>query len=152
MIAGRAGSSTTFAVDRPIRETRLNASLIAGAATVAATVAVALASDPWPLIVMLLIAPVVEEAAFRAGLQEWLLRHGARPALANVVTALVFALGHCLLRGVSVISLAVAGPALLLGWVYGRHRSLRVCIALHMLMNLIWATAGPGLMAYPSVL
>lgn len=149
MIVYRAGSSALPAIDPPVRELRVNASAIAGVVTLAATVAVAVSSDPWQMIVMVLIAPIVEEAAFRAGLQEWLLRHRFLQAPANIATAAAFVVGHCLLRGLSVTSLAVAGPALLLGWVYGRYRSLRLCIALHMLMNLIWTTTGQWLASAP---
>jgi membrane protease YdiL (CAAX protease family) len=152
MIACRAGSSTLPAVDPRMHDMRLGGSAIVGAATLAAIAVVALSSDPWQRAVMLLIAPVLEEAAFRAGLQEWLLRQRRAPALANLATAGAFVLGHCLLRGLSATSLAVAGPALLLGWVYGRYRSLRLCIALHMLMNLIWLAPSHWLMSYPPAL
>ena len=143
----RAVSSALPAIDPPVRELRVNASAFAGAAMLAATAAVAVSSDPWRMIVMVLMAPIVEEAVFRAGLQEWLLRR-CRPAFANAASATAFVLAHCLLRGPSVISLAVAGPALVLGWVYGRYRSLRLCIALHMLMNLVWATTGQWLASF----
>jgi membrane protease YdiL (CAAX protease family) len=95
--------------------------------------------------VLLVVAPVLEEAVFRAGLQEALLRRPAlAPWLANGLTALVFGLAHALLRG-SAGALAVALPALLIGVVYARWRRLRWCVALHALMNAMWLTTLQGM-------
>ena len=49
--------------------------------------------------VLLVVAPLLEEAVFRAGLQDFLLRR-TRPAWrANLLTALAFGLAHAALRG-----------------------------------------------------
>lgn len=92
--------------------------------------------------VLLLVAPLIEEALFRAGMQECLLRHRLSPWCANLTTALAFTLAHCVWRGVELVSVAVLIPALVLGWTYSRFRSLRLCIALHMLMNIVWVESG----------
>jgi len=50
----------------------------------------------------------------------------------------LFVVAHCLSRGVDLATLGVAFPSLALGWLYGRYRCLRLCIATHMLMNILW--------------
>lgn len=95
--------------------------------------------DAWPAIVSLIIAPVAEEALFRAGVQDWLLHRHWRGWPANLTSSLLFVLAHCLSRGgVDLVTLAVAFPSLALGWLYGRYRCLRLCVATHMLMNVAW--------------
>jgi hypothetical protein len=96
--------------------------------------------------VLLLLTPLVEEAVFRAGLQEALLLRWNAPRLANLATALVFGLAHVVARG-DPGAFVVVLPALLLGAVYGRWRRLRWCVALHAAMNGVWlaaALAGPA--------
>jgi membrane protease YdiL (CAAX protease family) len=96
---------------------------------------------------LLMLAPLVEEAIFRAGLQEAMLRHGRSPALSNGVTACAFALAHVVVRADAAAALVML-PALLIGIVYGARRRLRECVALHAAMNalwLLWTLAGsPG--------
>jgi membrane protease YdiL (CAAX protease family) len=87
--------------------------------------------------VLLVLAPVLEEAVFRAGLQDALLRRWNAPLAANVVTALAFGLVHAAVRG-DAAGFAVAAPALLIGAVYARWRQLRLCVALHAVMNALW--------------
>jgi membrane protease YdiL (CAAX protease family) len=90
------------------------------------------------LFVVLVAAPVVEEAVFRAGLQELLLLRGWHEAVANLATAAVFVLAHALTQTLRPLhALGVAGSALLLGWLYGRTRRLRLCIAAHAGMNAV---------------
>jgi membrane protease YdiL (CAAX protease family) len=92
--------------------------------------------------VLLLISPVVEEAVFRVGLQDWLMRlWPSKAMLANVLTALAFATAHVALRG-DAIAFAVVLPALLLGEVYRRWNRLGYCIGLHIAMNAAWLTFG----------
>jgi membrane protease YdiL (CAAX protease family) len=92
--------------------------------------------------VLLLISPVIEEAAFRAGLQESLMRRWPGKAMvANVVTALAFAAAHIALRG-DARAIAVVLPALLLGDVYRRWHRLGYCIGLHVAMNAVWLAIG----------
>jgi membrane protease YdiL (CAAX protease family) len=89
----------------------------------------------------LVLAPLAEEAVFRAGVQEALLRHRTAPWTANVMTALMFGLAHAALRG-DWGGLAVAAPALLIGAMYGRWRRLRLCVGLHAAMNALWLAWG----------
>ena len=113
--------------------TALAALALAGGAAFATA-----AATPWPLVVALIIAPVLEEMVFRAGLHDGLLHDGAAPWLANLLTALAFAVAHMLLLGASAQTALVVLPALLIGAAYNHWRRLRVCIALHMSMNALW--------------
>jgi membrane protease YdiL (CAAX protease family) len=89
------------------------------------------------VVVLLLLSPLIEEAVFRAGLQEWLLRRGLAANRANLSTALMFGGLHALVR-LQWMAFAVALPALLLGSVYGRWRLLRWCVLIHAGMNGAW--------------
>lgn len=93
---------------------------------------------PWPLLVVLFIAPALEETVFRAGLHDGLLHAGAAPWLANLSTALAFTAAHVALLGASAQTMLMLLPALLIGSAYNRWRRLRFCIALHMAMNALW--------------
>lgn len=98
----------------------------------------------WPgpaWLTMVLLYPVLEELAFRGGLQQWL---WSRPlwrrdwcgiSAANGVTALVFALAHVPLQGPAWAA-AVVLPGLAFGYCWERG-GLRPAIALH-----IWYNAG----------
>lgn len=101
------------------------------------------------LLVLLVLAPLLEEAVFRAGLQEAMLRRwSTRPWLANGVTAAAFGLAHASVRD-DAAALAVALPALLIGQVYQRTGRLRLCVALHAALNVAWlgwSAAGPTLL------
>lgn len=92
--------------------------------------------------VLLLAAPLLEEAVFRAGLHEALLRHGRGLLLANGLTALAFGAAHVAARG-DASAFAVALPALAIGLVYERTRRLRWCVLLHAAMNAVWLAAMP---------
>lgn len=91
------------------------------------------------LLVLLVAAPILEEAVFRAGIQEALLRLPTAPWCANVTTAVLFGLAHAWLRA-DVSALAVVAPALLVGWVYTRTRRLLPCVLLHSALNAAWVT------------
>lgn len=103
------------------------------------------------VLTLLLLAPLLEEAIFRAGLQEALLRRWqSHPRLANVATAAAFGLAHVVIRA-DFAAFSVALPALLIGEVYQRTGRLRLCVALHAAMNatwLAWNTAGPLLSSH----
>lgn len=99
--------------------------------------------DKLSMLAALMVAAVLEEVVFRAGLQQWLmerswgaLRVSALTA-ANAASAAVFALAHGLSRS-WLLALGVLGPALLLGWIYERRQSLATCMAVHALMNGAW--------------
>ena len=111
---------------------------------------------PAPLATLLLIAPVLEEIVFRAGLQEALERR-LRPlagaaAVANVLSACAFAAAHLAVRPGVLAGLTLI-PALLLGQLYQRQRHLAPCIALHALFNAIWllgsTSLGPASLLFP---
>lgn len=85
----------------------------------------------------LVIAPLLEEIVFRAGLHEIMLRNFRTRAAANVLTALCFALAHIAVRS-DPSSALVALPALAIGWLYERTRRVRDCVTLHAAMNLLW--------------
>jgi membrane protease YdiL (CAAX protease family) len=111
------------------------------AAALAATVA---GIVPARVLVLLVLAPLVEEVVFRLGVQDSLLRRGLVAWQANALTALAFAAAHVTVRG-DPGAIAVALPALLLGIVYGRSRRVGPCVALHAAMNaawLVWGLAG----------
>jgi membrane protease YdiL (CAAX protease family) len=93
--------------------------------------------QPGRVLVLLVLAPLAEEAIFRTGLQEALLRRGAAAWLSNVVTAVAFAAAHVLVRGDPAAAVLVV-PGLLIGALYARRRNLRDCVALHALMNAAW--------------
>lgn len=98
------------------------------------------------LAVLLVLAPLLEEAVFRAGLQEILLRRWhALPLLANAVTAAAFSLAHVIMRG-DAAAFAMMLTALVIGVIYERTRSVMACAAVHAAMNGLWlALASRGL-------
>jgi membrane protease YdiL (CAAX protease family) len=98
---------------------------------------------PGRFAVLLVLAPVIEELLFRAGLQETLLRRGLRPLWANLATTLAFALLHGLTRSWP-LAAAVLLPSLLLGQVYQGSRRLAPVVALHAAMNLFWVVLNTG--------
>ena len=111
------------------------ASVLAAAALLAGAVAGGISLPR--LLVLLVLAPLAEEAIFRCGLHESLLRRGLGASAACILTALAFALVHALVRG-EPAALAVAMPAGCIGLVYGRTRQLRHAVALHAAMNAVW--------------
>lgn len=123
-------------------------SLAAAGLLLLALVLAAADREAWRLALPLVVAPVLEETVFRAGLQEALLRHWhRRPGLANALTAITFGLAHALTRA-DAYAFAVVLPALLIGAAYLRTGKLRHCIALHAGMNafwLFWGTASAAL-------
>ncbi len=98
---------------------------------------IALGVPAWRALVLLLLAPAAEELVFRAGLHEALLRRAVTPALANAAVAVVFALAHMATRPFPAAATVIL-PALAIGWVYQRTRSVALCVALHATMNALW--------------
>ena len=98
---------------------------------------------PWTSLLLLAIAPVLEEVVFRAGLQEWLLRQRIQPLASTVGGAMAFALMHGLTRS-WLLAAWVFVPALVLGALYVRKRSLGPVVVLHSAMNLVWLWVGPA--------
>ena len=60
-----------------------------------------------------------------------------RPWSAIGLTAACFALAHLATASAGHAALVIA-PALAIGWVYERTRSIGLCIALHSAANAIW--------------
>lgn len=108
-----------------------SALLLAAAAAVAAAAGV---PNAW---LLLLLAPLLEESIFRAGLQEQLLQHGVGAWSANVITAVAFGATHVVAHG-TVAAIAVIAPALAIGFAYQVWRRLRICVGLHAGMNALW--------------
>ena len=136
---------------RPIPPLRSGLSGLAAACAVAVAVAVAAAAAagalPWPLVWLLVGAPLVEEVIFRLGVQETLLRRlpASRAGWATLLTAAAFAGAHLLVRP-GWMAAATVLPALAIGLLYGRTRRLAPCVLWHALFNL----AGAALFGLPS--
>jgi membrane protease YdiL (CAAX protease family) len=97
-------------------------------------------------VMLLVVAPALEEVVLRAGLHAWLSRQWSNHALgcfslANVLVALVFAALHAMNQA-SLPILATAVPALLIGWAWeaGAGRLL-VPVLLHAWYNLCLVVA-----------
>lgn len=143
----------TASIAQPSRRSAAAQGLGAGrgaAATAAFLVVLAgslLAMDgdraPWAVVLLVVLAPWLEEVVLRAGLQEQLLRRGMQPLATNLLCAAAFALMHGMTRS-WLLAAWVILPALLLGAVYARKRSLGPVVALHSAMNFVWLSAGPA--------
>lgn len=96
----------------------------------------------WAPLLLLVIAPVLEEIVWRAGLQEALLtRTTWSTASINLAVAANFALAHGLRAPDSAWAWLTLLPAWLIGQAYLRWRRLWPCIALHAAMNALWLAA-----------
>jgi hypothetical protein len=98
---------------------------------------------PWTCLLLLVIAPVLEEVVFRAGLQEALLRRHIHSLAGTVGTAMAFALLHGFTRS-WLLAAWVFVPGLVLGAVYAHTRRLGPVVVLHSAMNLVWLWAAPA--------
>jgi len=92
-----------------------------------------------PSLLLLVVAPTLEEIVFRGGLQEGLLRRvgESRAGLANLLTGAAFAIAHVVVRP-TLASLLTLLPALAIGAVYQRRRRIAPCIVLHVVFNGMW--------------
>ena len=96
------------------------------------------------LLKVLIVAPIVEEFFFRGFVHAGLLTRGGvlgRPPVAIGITALGFGAAHLWL-GTWAHAAAVTLPALAIGCVYQRTRSVWACVALHAIFNLMSITWG----------
>ena len=98
----------------------------------------------WPAFVTLcLISPVIEEMVFRGYCQRYLATTAAGRkswlwiSAANMLTTGLFVLTHALMRD-GMNALLVVLPSLYLGVIMDRIGSLRLCMLVHALWNLIW--------------
>jgi membrane protease YdiL (CAAX protease family) len=93
-------------------------------------------------LLLIVLAPLLEEIVFRGGIQESLLRRlspsrAAGSWVVNVATAIAFAAAHTLTQ-LSFVSVLTVLPALVIGWLYQRTRRLAPCVALHAFFNAVW--------------
>jgi membrane protease YdiL (CAAX protease family) len=89
-------------------------------------------------LLLLLMAPVLEEIIFRLGLQDTLIRaHWPRWACVLVPTV-AFAAAHWLTQPASAMAAATVLPGLLLAALYQHSRRLAPCVLLHATMNALW--------------
>lgn len=98
---------------------------------------------------LLLLAPLIEEVFFRAVVHASLLRRFAHWrsthfSAANLATAILFGALH-LVYAPAPHAIAVVLPALAIGWVFERWRSVVACVALHAAFNGIWLLIRGGL-------
>lgn len=112
---------------------------LAGAAGLTVFAFASVAGGPtWrQALLLLVVAPLLEETVFRAGAQEWLRRATRRPVAAIALTAALFGLAHVAVRGELAAALVFV-PALAIGFVYERTGRLRDCVVLHAAMNALW--------------
>jgi uncharacterized protein len=107
-----------------------------------------------PLLMLLLLAPLLEETVLRRGLHAWALRRWggavprwlARPSQVNLLVALLFAALH-LFRLPLPMALAVVLPALVVGQVFEMTARLWPCVLTHAAFNLCWLGMAAGLPA-----
>ena len=98
-----------------------------------------------PLVVLLLLAPLLEETVLRPGLHAWALRRWggavprwlAWPSAVNLLVAVLFAALH-LLRLPLLLALAVVLPSLMVGQVFEMTARLWPCVLTHSAFNLGW--------------
>lgn len=84
------------------------------------------------IIVLIVIAPVVEELIFRGFvLQTFLGRF--KPIIANIISAGIFAIIHFEFQSIGIILFL----AFVLNWIFMRSKSIWPCIGFHMLNNAI---------------
>lgn len=140
----RAALLAVAAVPPPGWAGRRIASVVFALALAAALAGVAVAPDPLRVAIVLIVSPLIEEAVFRAGLQDSLMRYGIGAWASNAWTALLFTAVHVALRPGDPFALAVGLPALAIGVLYARQRSVRLCAAVHMMMNMAWLQLGLG--------
>ena len=102
--------------------------------------------SPYLLAKLLLISPVLEEAAFRGGLHTLFLARAPRTvgvagvSLANLLTSILFAATYVWFVS-WVAGVAILVPSLALGWVFDRWGKLWPCILLHGAFNAIFMLA-----------
>lgn len=111
------------------------------AASAGTLLAAAFTAWPQQWVVLLVVAPWLEEIVFRIGLHASLLARGAdtprHRLAANLLTAVAFAAAHMVWRADLSAGLTLL-PAVLVGCVYQRWRQLLPCVAMHALFNGLW--------------
>lgn len=82
------------------------------------------------VLILLIIAPIVEEMLFRGFLLQTFLAK-SKPWVASLATALMFAVVHFEFQSIAIIIFL----GLVLNWIFMRTKSLWPCIGFHMLNN-----------------
>jgi membrane protease YdiL (CAAX protease family) len=111
--------------------------LVVGVAGVAGLTSAGAGIGLYRLVMLVMLAPLLEEIVLRAGLQEELLRRGVSARTAILVSAACFGAAHVALRA-DAWAAAVVIPAAFIGVVYHRERRLGPCVAWHALFNALW--------------
>ncbi|MES2207235.1 MAG: JDVT-CTERM system glutamic-type intramembrane protease [Pseudomonadota bacterium] len=96
-------------------------------------------------ILALTVYPLLEEWVFRGGMQSYLTQRNKASTLttrygftiANIATSFSFSIAHCMTRGISTACF-VFFPSLVLGWCRDRGLSMRGCVIVHILANMIY--------------
>ncbi len=118
-------------------------SAVTGNTQEAAIITYATSEDLWmKLLVMVVLAPVLEEVVFRKMLIDRMHPYGQR--LAVLVSAAMFGLFH----GNLTQFFYAFGLGLVFGYVYIRTGSLKGSIALHMLVNFLGSILAPALLQW----
>jgi membrane protease YdiL (CAAX protease family) len=124
----------------PMRAGLLAISIAVAAYVAAPVVGHALSFHAVQMTQALIVAPVIEELFFRGVVQSRLraaVGLFGRPWVAIGVTAVCFGLAHLSTASVAHAAMVIA-PAVVIGWVYERTRSIGLCIALHSAANAVW--------------
>ena len=105
----------------------------------------AMAHNFWGLIAIVIVGPVTEELLFREAIEGEMLRRGASPWTAIIVSAIAFSIAHLnLAQGLYALPLAI-----LFGIIYYKTRNILLTSLLHVLNNGIAAlqfrTFGEGI-------
>lgn len=100
--------------------------------------------EAYPLLLSLVLYPLLEELIFRWGLLGWLDDRGVLKSklITNVIVSALFSAAHLAFSGL-VHALLVFFPSMALGFIWQRHRSLGLCIAMHSLLNLFFYATRP---------
>lgn len=112
-------------------------SLLSGGTAVNGLESYALDNSIWKVLVMVVLAPLVEEYVFRKQLMDRCLRYGEKTAV--VFSALTFGLFH-----MNLFQFFYAfGLGLIFAYVYLKTRRLRYCVAMHMAINFTGSVLAP---------
>lgn len=88
-------------------------------------------NDPFGIISVVIMAPLMEELLFRGAIQGYLMRKWKNPAIAIVVASLIFGVIHG--NPIQIFFAFLTGLAL--GWIYYRTGSLLPAMLMHFINN-----------------
>lgn len=87
--------------------------------------------NPFGLVDLCIIGPFVEEVAFRATIEDRILKRGVNPYVAIFMSSLLFGVMH--LNASQIVYAFCIGY--FLGWIYYKKRSLWLCVIAHSINN-----------------